>query len=138
MTHQRKHIRHSKFGKPFRAGRGLRLTTKNIIKYHDDVLRKSGGESGILNRGNIAFTVDKINLAKDPYKKASRAMVGLIQGHGFVDVNKRYAYLLGLNILQRTGLKISATKEEAEKLVINITQGMSEPEVEMWLRRHVR
>ena len=51
------------------------FATDAVIRIHDDIIENAGGEFGVLNRGSIAFTIERVN-GKD--KRKYRFMQGHI------------------------------------------------------------
>ena len=39
----------------------FRLSIKDIVELHNEIVKRYGGELGLLNEGNLAFIVDQIN-----------------------------------------------------------------------------
>ncbi len=37
------------------------FATDAVIRIHDDIIENAGGEFGVLNRGSIAFTIERVN-----------------------------------------------------------------------------
>ncbi len=65
------------------------LTFDEIIEIHDIIIKEFGGEEGISNKSNLEFTLSKMRISKDIFRKAVILLIGIIEGHVFVDGNKR-------------------------------------------------
>ena len=79
---------------------------EDVIKIHDDIIENTGGAFGILNKGLIGFTIERVKgeVIKegdtDLFEVASLILRDFVQGHPFVDGNKRIAFEL-VDILLR-------------------------------------
>lgn len=36
------------------------FNTEDVVRIHDDIIENAGGEFGILNKGFIAFTIERV------------------------------------------------------------------------------
>jgi death-on-curing protein len=67
------------------------LTTDEIIKIHGEIIKETGGHSGIISYGNIDFVVSQMEIPKTLERKAAILLFGILTSHPFVDGNKRTA-----------------------------------------------
>ncbi len=68
------------------------LTVERVIRLHDRIIDETGGESGMLNHGNLDFTITQALEGfqkEDLFTRAAKLLGGIIKGHPFVDGNKR-------------------------------------------------
>lgn len=75
------------------------LTLREVLDVYEEIMRRSGGESGILNLGALEsavaqprMTFDGRELYPTMAEKAAALGFSLIQNHPFVDGNKRTAH----------------------------------------------
>jgi len=59
------------------------ITVEEIIEIHENIIKKYGGESGVLNRGILEFAVDWVNShpRKSIFWKVAILMREIISGH---------------------------------------------------------
>lgn len=77
------------------------------------------------------------------YEKAAVLAQSLIKNHGFVDGNKRTAFLVVDLFVQRSGYKLrgigAPADEELENLILDIaTSAVQKPGIEAWFRLRLR
>ena len=116
----------------------LMVNTQDVVEIHDRIIHETGGHGGIVNYGNIDFAVQQANEAKDVHTKAARMLYGLIIDHGFVDGNKRTAYLSTSALLRENGMKFIVSDEEIWKMIHKIAVGkVKVPEIINWIKKSV-
>ena len=115
------------------------ISVDQIIEIHDTLIEKYGGETGILNGGELEFIVDQVNHErKSILWKAAIILRGITCGHPFVDGNKRTALELADVFLRLNNYKITATDSEKFNFVMELaTRGMELEEIISWLEMHV-
>ena len=60
---------------------------------------------------------------------------GIAKNHGYVDANKRTAYMVGLTFLRVNGLRVDASPEDVIRLMLEVaTDVMDESAIAEWLR----
>ena len=67
-------------------------------------------------------------------RKTAALLHGIATSHGFVDANKRTAWLLTELLIERSGYELHLREEDAiDDLVVNLVTGaLSEAEVVVW------
>ena len=108
--------------------------------FHEENLIEFGGASGIRDRGAIESALARpqnlfVYGPPDLFDLAAAYTAGLSQNHGFVDGNKRTAFLTGVVFLAENGYDVIA--EQAE--VIAAMLGLADHELDelgyaQWLR----
>ncbi|MCZ6673703.1 MAG: type II toxin-antitoxin system death-on-curing family toxin [Verrucomicrobia bacterium] len=88
-----------------------------ILAYHDLLLAKHGGSSGIRNEGMLDSALGRpINLFsyEEPtlFELAASYAFGLIKNHPFVDGNKRIGFATAVLFLELNEIKFGATEVE--------------------------
>jgi death-on-curing protein len=114
-----------------------------VLQFHSDSIAEFGGTSGIRDQGAIESALARPrNLfayeQPDLFGLAAAYTAGLSQNHGFVDGNKRTAFLTGFLFLYRNGYTIRA--EQAEVIVAMLSLAdhtLDEAGYAQWLRKHV-
>mgnify|MGYP000026371216 CR=1 FL=1 len=118
-----------------------KIKIEQIIQTHDRLIREYGGESGILNEGELHFIVGWVNdnLRKSIFWRAAILMRGIVCGHPFVDGNKRTAYEVVDSYLRVHGYKITADKQETLNFILNLARYGSDLEnIVEWLKKNTR
>ena len=111
-----------------------------IFAVHDRQLAEHGGPSGIRDKGAVESALARPkNLAAygDPDVAALAAAYcyGSARNHGFVDGNKRTAWIAARLFLRDNDRQLSFDKLEAVKLVEDVAAGrLTEDDLATWLR----
>lgn len=129
-----------KGGEIFNSRRKL-ITVEEIIEIHEEIVRRYGGESGILNKGELEFIVDQINHSSKSslFWKVAILMRGIISGHPFVDGNKRTGFEVAYIILSSHGYDITASDDLIKEFLIELA--MEEKhiyEIVKWLKYNTK
>ena len=97
----------------------LRLTVKQVIKLHTQVVMATGGSDGIRDMGLLESAVNApfqsfggYDVYPTIYEKAARLGFGLAQNHAFIDGNKRIAAHALMAFLELNNIEIDCTKFE--------------------------
>ncbi len=112
---------------------------------HAEVLAKSGGAAGVRDLGRVqaalaqpASTFDGVELYPTIVAKAAALGFSLIQGHPFVDGNKRIGHAAMEVFLILNGFEVAASVDEQERMVLEVASGqLSRDGFADWLERHV-
>jgi len=115
-----------------------------LVRLHDELLRVTGGASGIRDEGllnsALARPVNRYAYegVADIVELAATYAVGIASNHPFVDGNKRAAFMaLGL-FLEDNGLRLTATQDAATEAVLGVARGEVDiPTLIEWLRTRV-
>jgi death-on-curing protein len=111
-----------------------------IYAVHDRQLAEHGGLSGIRDKGAVESALARPkNLAAygDPDAAALAAAYcyGIARNHGFVDGNKRTAWIAARLFLRDNDCQLSFDKLEAVKLVEDVAAGrLTEDDLAAWFR----
>jgi death on curing protein len=114
-----------------------------VLFGHELVLEATGGSGGVRDLGGIQSALARPqNLAgygnPDLADLAAAYTAGLCQNHGFVDGNKRIAFLIGVQFLKLNRYRVEARQEEVVAAVLSLAdQGLSEAGYANWLRDHM-
>jgi death-on-curing protein len=122
------------------------LTLAEVLSLHADLLATSGGAAGFRDLGRVQAalaqpmaTFDGTELYPTVVTKAAALGFSLIQGHPFVDGNKRIGHAALEVFLVLNGFEIVASVDVQEATVLAVAAGsLSREELTTWLERHVR
>ena len=113
-----------------------------VTRFHDESLMEFGGASGIRDPGAIESALARPrNLLAygkpDLCALAAAYTAGLCQNHGFVDGNKRTAFLTGFVFLHENGHTILAEQAEVIAAMLSLADHtIDETGYAAWLREH--
>ena len=115
-----------------------------VLAIHDRQLAEHGGADGIRDLGAVESALARpANLAAygspDAAALAAAYMYGLAMNHGFVDGNKRVAWIVGRLFLADNGCRLVFDPLEAIRVMEGVAAGrVSELELAEWLRVGLR
>ena len=115
-----------------------------VLAIHDRQLAEHGGADGIRDLGAVESALARpMNLAAygdaDAAALAAAYMYGLAKNHGFVDGNKRVAWVAGRLFLTDNGYSLEFDPLDAIRVVEGVAAGrVGEPELAEWLRTRLR
>lgn len=103
------------------------LNRDQIIKLHEAIYERYGGDVGVLNNGMLDSalqapfqTFGGEELIPDTKEKIVRLAFGLIKNHAFRDGNKRIGALVLLTLLELNGYKVKATNAEFADIIMGV------------------
>ena len=114
------------------------------LAIHDRQLAEHGGADGIRDLGAVESALARpVNLAAyghpDAAALAAAYMYGLAMNHGFVDGNKRVAWVVGRLFLADSGCNLEFDPMEAIRVVEGVAAGrIGEAELAEWIRIRLR
>ena len=122
------------------------LTLVEVLALHTDVLASSGGAAGIRDLGRVhaaltqpMATFDGVELYPTLVAKAAALGFSLIQGHPFIDGNKRIGHAAMEVFLVLNGLEVVAPVDAQEAIILRVAAGTSSREaLTDWLQAHVQ
>jgi death-on-curing protein len=113
-----------------------------VLIFHEESILEFGGSSGIRDRGAIESALARPqNLfaygQPDLFDLAAAYTAGLSQNHGFVDGNKRTAFLTGVVFLAENGYSVVAEQAEVIAAMLELADHqLDEAGYAQWLRDH--
>ena len=113
-----------------------------VLAVHDQQIAEHGGADGILDMGLIESAMARpMNLASysasDVFDLAAEYGYGIARNHGFLDGNKRTAYVVTLVFLVLNGHDLTAPAVERVLVFEKLGKGELAPdEFARWLRHH--
>ncbi len=121
------------------------LSRDQIIKLHEAVYERYGGDHGVLNEGMLDSalqapfqTFDGEELYPETKDKIIRLAYGLIKNHSFRDGNKRIGALVLLTLLELNGYRVKATNKEFADIIMGIAASeKNEDDLKAWVEDHI-
>jgi death-on-curing protein len=106
------------------------LTLGEVLRLHADLIASSGGFAGVRDLGRIQSalaqpiaTFDGVELYPGVADKAAALGFALIQGHPFIDGNKRIGHAVLEVFLVLNGFEIVESVDEQERTILAVASG---------------
>ncbi|HET7274090.1 MAG TPA: type II toxin-antitoxin system death-on-curing family toxin [Longimicrobiaceae bacterium] len=122
----------------------LWLSGEFVDHVHAQLIREHGGSYGIRDRGLIESALARprnrwqYENRTDLAALAAAYAFGLARNHGYVDGNKRVAFMAAYSFLDANGLHLTASEAEAYAVFLDLAAGnLSEDDLTLWLRASV-
>ena len=119
------------------------ISVDEIIRLHDEIIDETGGESGILDRSHLDFVVDFIQhqvfslKIDDLFSLAALIVRSIVQGHPFVDGNKRTAFEATDIFLRKNGYFLEIDINEGIEFALAVAKAeASLKAIKEWLEIH--
>lgn len=120
------------------------LTVAEVFYLHGRLLAATGGAPGVRDLGRVeaAVAAPKATFGnEDLYPgvvaKAATLCFSLVQGHAFVDGNKRIGHAAMAVFLSLNGYELKATVDDQERLIVGIASGTTtRDDLLAWLTQH--
>ena len=120
------------------------MTLRDVVEAHEQALR-FGGRAGVLDWNSIKSAIGRpyTGYYRTIHAKAAALVESLVTNHGFVDGNKRTAFLVLDLFLARSGYRLHtpgvAVDRAIETLILRLVRkGISPDELPVWFSRRVR
>ena len=113
-----------------------------VLAIHDQQIAEHGGTDGVRDMGLIESALARPrNLASysvsDAFELAAEYGYGIARNHGFIDGNKRTAYVVTRLFLVLNGFDLTAKATERVLVFEKLSRGKLKPgEFAEWLRSH--
>ena len=122
------------------------LTLGEVVELHRLVLGATGGAPWIRDLGALESaiaqpkaTFGETDLYPTLIERAAALCFALVQGHPFVDGNKRVGHAAMETFLVLNGTEIAALVDEEERLMLDLAAGrISRGRLTDWPRQHVK
>ena len=122
------------------------LTLLEVIFLHDRILAATGGAAGVrdLRALEAAIAQPKATFGGDDLyptviAKATTLCFSLVQGHPFIDGNKRIGHASMEVFLTLNGYVLDADVDEQERVMLALASGtLSRESLSAWLQEHAR
>ena len=117
------------------------LSVHDIIKIHREIVMTTGGVAGVLQRGNLDFVVALVRgdfrSGEDIFTKAAYLLKGIIQGHPFVDGNKRTGFEATDIFLRKNGYYLDVDVVDGVSFTIAVAMNaLTDVEIRGWIKHH--
>lgn len=121
-----------------------RLTPKQILLIHDELVEKYGGSFGVRDENLLEsaifqpfVTFGGLDLYESVFDKAAVLLRSLVKNHPFLDGNKRTGIAAAQVLIEANDYFFKASISIAEKFVRKIAlTKLSVEEISLWLRKH--
>ena len=113
-----------------------------VLQFHGQSIAEFGGSPGVRDAGAIESALDRAkNLLAygdpDLFDLAAAYTSGVNQNHGFVDGNKRTAFVTGAVFLGVNGYRVEAEQAEVIAAMLSLAEHtIDEGGYAQWLRDH--
>jgi death-on-curing protein len=122
------------------------LALGEVVELHRRLLEAAGGAAGIRDFGALESataqpkaTFGSVDLYPTLVEKAAALGFSLVQGHAFVDGNKRVGHAAMETFLILNGSEIDAPVDDQERLILDLAAGrIGRSHLVDWLRQHVK
>ena len=122
----------------------IRLTKKQLLLLHEELITETGGAAGIRDEGLLDSALAAPFQSFEghtPYpslqQKAARLGYGLVKDHPFVDGNKRIGAHAMLVFLALNGIEMDYTQEELSDTFLSLAAGkIGFEELLQWVLAH--
>jgi len=122
------------------------LTLAEVVEVHDLITRATGGGGGIRDLGALESaiaqpkaTFDMNDLYPSLIDKAAVLCLSIVQGHPFVDGNKRTGHAAMSTFLLLNGAEIDASLDDQEQIMLALASGeTNRQQFTDWLSTHVK
>jgi death-on-curing protein len=120
------------------------LRVEDVLYVHADQVSRYGGTQGVRDAGLLASAVAQARasfggqyLHHDPFEMAAAYLFHLVQGHPFLDGNKRTGLVAALVFLALNGVDVRVTKGRLHDLTLRVATGkMNKTQVAAFFRQH--
>ncbi len=121
------------------------LALSEVLRLHSDLVAETGGVTGVRDLGRIQAalaqpmaTFDGEELYPTIVDKAAALGFALVQGHAFIDGNKRIGHAAMEVFLMLNGFDLNESVDEQERAILSVASGtMSRDEFTAWLASRV-
>ena len=122
------------------------LALGEVVDLHRRLLEATGGASGIRDFGALESAIAQpkatfggVDLYPALVEKTAALGFSLVQGHAFVDGNKRVGHAAMETFLILNGSEIDAPVDDQERLILDLAAGrIGRSQLVDWLRQHVK
>jgi death-on-curing protein len=121
------------------------LALSEVLRLHADLVAETGGATGVRDLGRIQAalaqpmaTFDGNELYPTIVDKAAALGFALVQGHAFIDGNKRIGHAAMEVFLILNGFDLNESVDEQERAILSVASGtMTCDEFTAWLAARV-
>lgn len=122
------------------------LSLSEVLRLHADLVATSGGATGVRDLGRVQAALAQPMATfggEDLYPaladKAAALGFALVQGHAFIDGNKRIGHAAMEVFLMLNGVELVESVDEQERAILAVASGkMSREAFTEWVTQRVR
>ena len=122
----------------------IRLTKRQILLLHDQLVAETGGTSGLRDEGMLDSALNApfqsfggVDIYPSLQQKAARLCFGLVKNHPFIDGNKRIGAHAMLVFLALNGIELQYSQTELSDIILQLAAGEIElPALLEWIQTH--
>ncbi|NBJ95485.1 type II toxin-antitoxin system death-on-curing family toxin [Parablautia muri] len=122
----------------------IRLTKKQVLMLHTQLIKETGGSDGIRNNGLLDSALESPfqsfggdELYPSIQAKAARLCYGLVKNHAMIDGNKRIGVHVMLVFLAVNGYELEYTQKELSDVILDVANGKKGYEdILAWILKH--
>jgi death-on-curing protein len=122
------------------------LSLAEVVELHRRLLQATGGAPGIRDLGALESAIARpkasfggVDLYPTLVEKAAALCLALVQGHAFLDGNKRVGHAAMETFLVLNGAEIDAPVSDHERVMLDLASGRIErTQLAEWLRQHLK
>jgi death-on-curing protein len=122
------------------------LVLAEVVELHRRLLQATGGATGLRELSALESAIAQpqatfsgVDLYPTLAEKATALCLALIQGHPFVDGNKRVGHAAMETFLILNGAEIGASVEDQERVILDLAAGrLGRSQLTDWLRQHLK
>lgn len=122
----------------------IRLTLTQVIRLHEELIRETGGLSGIRSESMLDSALNSpfqgfsgVDVYPSIQHKAARLGFGLIKNHPFVDGNKRIGAHVMLVFLALNGIELTYEQDELVRIILQVAKGETDTSALLqWIINH--
>ncbi|MGA2663974.1 MAG: type II toxin-antitoxin system death-on-curing family toxin [Nitrososphaerales archaeon] len=116
-----------------------------VIRVHESIIRKTGGEQGLVSLSNLVYILDTVEDigeglpgGKTVVRKSGYLLFNLVNLHPFLDGNKRTAFEVTKNFLMLNHRRFEPEEDDAFRTLMAISRGELDAEsTERWVARNL-
>lgn len=122
------------------------LSLAEVVELYRRLLQATGGAPGIRDLGALESAIAQpkasfggVDLYPTLVEKAAALCPALVQGHAFLDGNKRVGHAAMETFLVLNGAEIDAPVSDHERVMLDLASGHIErTQLAEWLRQHLK
>ena len=120
------------------------INHQSVFYAHDQLIDEYGGGHGIRDQGLILSALHRPNQLveygdPDIADLAAAYVHGLIKNHGFMDGNKRTAYVVSKSFLELNGCYLTATSSDIFRVFTGVANNVvTQQQLATWFRNNIR
>ena len=122
------------------------LTKKDLVKIHNNLIKKYGGSPSILSNANLDFCVEApqrvvfgFEVYNTLHEKAACLIYEIIKLHPFLDGNKRTGLTAADVFLRVNGYELTVSYHEGVVVSLDVAScSIESPQIIEWVQNHIR